>query len=204
MLLFFFTGSVLVLVRDWRASVGALLLQYLTLGFALTRLVRPEIAFVKLLVGLFICFMLYLSARQAGWRHRLTFWSHGLRALLGPRTVAGEVFPPGRAFRLMATVLMAVAAFSLAQSYPIGGLPAAISVAVYWLSLVGLLILMLTENPLKIGQGLLTGIAGFELWYTTLEGSLLLVGLWGVVNLLLALVVGYLAAVRGVILEEDF
>jgi len=72
------------------------------------------------------------------------------------------------------------------------------------LTLSGLLILILTEDPLKIGQGLLTAIIGFELWYTTLERSLLIVGLWGAVNLLLALAIGYLMAVRGVKLEEDF
>ena len=204
LVVFLFTGGVLLLVRDWRASIGALVLQYLTMGFVLARLVRPEIAYAKVLVGLFVCLMLYLSARQASWRHRLTFGSHGLRALLGTRAVGGEVFPPGRTFRLMAALLMAVTAFSLAPSYPIPGLPASVATGVYWLALVGLLLLVLTENPLKVGQGLLTAITGFELWYTTLERSLLVVGLWGVVNFLLALVVGYLVAVRGVNLEEDF
>jgi hypothetical protein len=203
-LFFLITGSTLVLIRDWRASVGALLFQYLTMGFVLARLVRPEIAFVKVLVGLFICLMLYISARQASWRHRLTFASHGLRAVWGTRTIAGRVFPPGRAFRLMVLLLIAVTAISLAQTYPISNLVSTVSIAVYWLILIGLILLVLTEDPLKIGQGLLTAITGFELWYTTLEGSLLVVGLWGVVNLLLALAVGYLAAVRGVVLEEDF
>jgi len=203
-LVFFITGSLLVLIRDWRVSVGALMLQYLTLGFVLSRLVRPEIAFAKVLVGAFISLMLYLSARQSGWRRQLTFSAHGLRTLFGLRTAAGEAFPPGRAFRLMALLLVGVAAFSLAQTYPIFNLPAAVSIAVYWLVMIGLLILILTENPLKVGQGLLTAIIGFELWYTTIEGSLLVVGLWGIVNLLLALAVGYLAAVRGVVLEEDF
>lgn len=203
-LLFLLTGSVLVLLSDWRASIMALLIQYLTMGFALSHLVRPEIAFAKVLIGVFACLMLYLSARQAGWRYQLTFLSHGFQALLGKRTIAGEVFAPGRAFRVMAVLLMAVAAFALAQSYPVAGLPQNVSVSVYWLTLSGLLLLLLTENPLKAGLGLLTMLTGFELWYTTLEGSLLIVGLWGIVNLLLALVVGYLSAVRGVVLEEDF
>ena len=115
-----------------------------------------------------------------------------------------KAFPPGRAFRLVVMLLLMVTAISLGQSYPIGDLPTATGIAVYWLALVGLGVLMLSENPLKVGQGLLTAITGFELWYTTLEGSLLVVGLWGVVNLLLALAVGYLAIIYGGKLEEDF
>lgn len=203
-LLLFLTGSLLVLIRDWRVSIVALLAQYLAMGLVLAHLVRPEIAFAKVLVGLFICPMLYLSARQAGWRYQLTFSQFGLRALLGQRTLTGEAFPPGRAFRLFLLLLLGVTTFSLAQTYPIDNLPQVVSVAVYWLAATGLLILMLTEESLKLGHGLLTAIIGFELWYTTLEQSLFIVGLWGAVNLLLALAVGYLTAVRGVKLEEDY
>ena len=203
-LLLFLTGGLLVLVRDWRISIVALLVQYLAMGLVLARLVRPEVALAKVLVGLFICPMLYLSARQAGWRYELTFSHFGLRALLGQRTLTGEVFPPGRAFRLILLLLLGVTTFSLAQTYPISNLPPVVSVAVYWMAASGILILMLTEEPLKLGQGLLTAIIGFELWYTTLEQSLLMVGLWGAVNLLLALAIGYLTAVRGVKIEEDF
>ena len=199
-LAFFITGSALVLIRDWRVSVGALALQYLALGFALSRLVRPEVAFAKVLVGLFISLMLYLSARQSGWRRQ----PGGLRTLLGQRSVAGEAFPPGRAFRLMALLLVAVSAISMSQTYLIAPLPAAASIAVYWLIMIGLLILVLSENPLKAGQGLFTALAGFELWFTTTEGSLLVMGLLGGVGLLLALTTGYLAAIRGVAREEDF
>ena len=203
-LVFFLTGSILVLIRDWRVSVAALLIQYIAMGAALTHLVRPEIALVKVLVGLLICPMLYLSARQAGWRRHLTVAQDGVRALLGAQTRRGEVFPPGRTFRLLLLLLVGVTTFSLAQFYPIFNLPLLISIAIYWLALVGAVILVLTEEPLKIGQGLLTAITGFELWYTTLEQRLLLVGMWGAVNLLLALAIGYLAVARGVILEEDF
>lgn len=199
-LVFFITGGVLVLIRDWRVSIGMLALQYLTLGFVLSRLIRPEIAFAKVLVGLFVSLMLYLSARQSGWRRQTS----GLRALFGQRSVAGEAFPPGRAFRLMALLLAAVAAISMSQTYPLSNLPAAASMAVYWLVIIGLLILILSENPLKAGQGLLTAFTGFELFFATIESSLLMIGLLGIVNLLLAMTTGYLATVRGVAIEEDF
>ena len=203
-IIFFITGTILILIRDWRVSIAALLIQYLVMGVILVQLVRPEIAVIKVFVGLIICPMLYLSARQASWRRQLTFSRDGLRALIGTRTVAGEVFPPGRTFRLMGVLLLAVAAVSLARTYPLPLLPSAVIISVYWLALTGAFILMLTEEPLKVGQGLLSIFIGFELWYTVLEGSLILIGLWGIVNLLLALAIGYLTVVRGVNLEEDF
>jgi len=199
-LVFFVTGSALILLKDWRVSIGALALQYLAMGFTLSRLIRPEIAFAKVLVGLFVSLMLYLSARQSGWRRQ----PGGLRAIFRQRSVAGEAFPPGRAFRLMALLLAIVAAISMSPTWPLSTVPAAVSVAIYWLAMIGLLILILSENPLKVGQGLLTVFTGFELFFATIDNSLLMIGLLGVVNLLLAMTIGYLAAVRGVAAEEDF
>lgn len=202
--IFFVTGSILALIRDWRVSIVTLLIQYLALGMTLIHLVRPEIAVAKVLVGVIICPMLYLSARQASWRRRLTRIHDQFRPVVGRRTLANDVFPSGRSFRLIAVLLLAVVTFSLARSYPLSVLPSVVSIAIYWLVLVGLFVLMLTEEPLKIGQGLLTALTGFELWYTTLEARLVLVGMWGAINLLLALVIGYLTVARAVNLEEDF
>lgn len=222
--MFLLTSSSLVLIRDWRISIMTVLFQYLTMGIVLAQLIRPEVAFAKVLVGLFVCFMLYLSARQAGWRRYLTATRNHPRTKylsnLGlPLNWTQPFISPARTFRLMAILLIGVTTFSLAQTYPMPAIeqfsPASseptssalsftLSLAVYWLSLSGLLIVLLTDEPLKTGQGLLCMLMGFELWYSILESSLLLVGIWGGVNLLLALVIGYLTTVRSVILEEDF
>ncbi len=204
LIVFFLTGGVLLLLRDWRISILALEVQYLALGAQLSHLVRPEIAFAKILVGIFVGLMLYLSARQAGWRRELTLAAGGKRALGNVSFGSGNTLLAGRFFRLIFSLFLMVVAVSLAQTYPIDTLPASVSTAVYWLVLVGVGLLILSENPMKVGQGLLTLLVGFELWYTTLEGSLLIVGLWGAVNLLLALAIGYLGIARGVDLEEDF
>lgn len=203
-LAFFVTGGLLFLVEDWRLSVGLLTAQYLTMGLVVGRLLRPEIGFAVVLVGLFIGLMLYFSARQAGWRQRLSLATHGLRTLLANTPNDGSVFPPGRAFRLMTALLAGVTTVSLAQSYPVGHLPGPVTLSVYWLMAVGVLVLLFTGHPLKVGQGLLTFLTGFEIWFITLEGSLLMISLWAIVSLMLTLVVGYLAAVQGVIPEENF
>ncbi len=188
----FLTGGLIVLMRDWRASLLALLAQYVLAGLILSRLVLPEIALIKVLVGALICPMLYLAARQAGWRtDRVT------RHISNDNRERGQdVFPAGRAFRLLAMTLMALLAVTLSRTYPLPHIPPAVGLGSYWLILIGLLILMLTEEPLKAGQGLLTIIIGFELLYTTIERSLAMVWLWGAINLLLALAIAYLAVVR--------
>jgi hypothetical protein len=184
----FLSGALMVLVRDWRASILGLLGQYLLAGLILSRLVLPEVALIKVLVGALICPMLYLAARQAGWGDR--------RSLL-PRPGPRGIFPGGLAFNLLAVTLMALLAVTLSRSYPMPVIPADVGIGSYWLILNGLLILMLTEEVLKAGQGLLTGIIGFELLYAPLERSLALVWMWAVVNLLLSLAIAYLVVVRG-------
>jgi hypothetical protein len=181
------TGAAMVLLGDWRASLLALLGQYVLAGLILSRLVLPEVALIKVLVGALICPMLYLAARQAGWQTARSSLDQPL---------AERVFPGGLTFRLLAVTLMTLLAVAMHRAYPPPAVPPAIGLASYWLMLQGLLILMLTEEPLKAGQGLLMGIIGFELLYALLERSLALVWMWAVINLLVTLAIAYLAVVR--------
>jgi membrane-bound metal-dependent hydrolase YbcI (DUF457 family) len=182
------TASLIIMVRDWRVSLAALLAQYLLLGFLLTRLISPEVATVKTLVGALICLILYLTARRVRWGRQRG------KDRFSPLFTGWEVFPVGLPFRLLAVVLMGLVVSSLLKSYPLPEVPRDIGFACYWLALVGLLVMILTAEPLKTGLGLLTFIAGFELFYTGLESSLSLVGFLGIVNLLMALAIAYLAS----------
>ena len=196
----FVTGGMIVLMRDWRASLLALLGQYLLAGLILAGLVLPEIALIKVLIGALVCPMLYLAARQAGWQaERNTLFASRKQAGNG----RGNIFPAGGAFRLLAAALMTIIAIALSQTYPLPVIPSDVGLSSYWLILVGLLILMMTEEPLKAGQGLLTAITGFELLYTPLERSLTMVWLWAAVNLLLTLGIAYLAVVQGASSSEE-
>ncbi len=196
----FVTGGMIVLMRDWRASLLALLGQYLLAGLILAGLVLPEIALIKVLIGALVCPMLYLAARQAGWQAERNTLSAARKQAGNGR---GNIFPAGGAFRLLAAALMTIIAVALSQAYPLPGVPADVGLSSYWLILVGLLILMMTEEPLKAGQGLLTAIIGFELFYTPLEHSLAMVWLWAAVNLLLTLGIAYLAVVQGASSSEE-
>jgi hypothetical protein len=186
------TASLIIVVRDWRVFLAALLAQYLLVGFLLTRLIAPETATVKTLVGALICPILYLTARRVRWgRQRSKDGS-------SPLPTGWEVFPMSSLFRLLAVVLTGLVASSLLNSYPLPEVPRDIGFACYWLALIGLLAMILTAEPLKSGLGLLTFMAGFELFYAALESSLSVVGFLGIVNLFMALAIAYLASAREV------
>jgi uncharacterized MnhB-related membrane protein len=186
------TASLIIVFRDWRVSLAALLAQYLLMGFLLTRLVTPEVATVKALVGALICPILYLTARQVRWDKQRS--KNEMSSLPG----GWEVFPVSWPFRLLAVVLTGLVASSLSSRCPLPEVPRDIGFACYWLALIGLLAMILTAEPLKAGLGLLTFMAGFELFYAALESGLSVVGLLGIANLFMALAIAYLALAREV------
>jgi len=192
----FLTAGIILIGRDWRLLILALLAQYILVGLILSRLVRPDIAILKVMIGAFICPILFLSVRQVSFNPALiSLFSKERRR---------RVSPTGFAFRVFAALLMMLVAITLSQTLPWPGLSLNMTMAVYWLILAGLTILTITENPFKVGIGLLTIFAGFDLFYTTLERSLLMTGLWGAVNLLVALAVSYLIVAKDAGPEEDW
>jgi hypothetical protein len=184
------TASLIIVLRDWRVSLAALLAQYLLMGFLLTRLITHQVATVETLVGALICSILYLTARRIHWGR------HGSKDETPPMPVGWEVFLVGLPFRLLAVVLTGLVASSLLNSYPLPEVPRDIGFACYWLALTGLLAMILTAEPLKAGLGLLTFMIGFELFYAALESGLSVVGFLGIVNLFMALAIAYLASAR--------
>ncbi|MGC8879840.1 MAG: hypothetical protein ACP5R2_11515 [Anaerolineae bacterium] len=190
-------SALILLVRDWRVMLLALLGQYVAVGFILSQLIPPEIALIKVLVGALICPMLYLAARQSGW---------SVLAKVDPaqqsfsKEVTGMRDPlpwTGLAFRALALCLVFVLATVLIRDYPLPGAPPDVGLSCYWLMLVGVVVLMLSGQPLLAGPGLLTALTGFELLYTLLESSLVIVFLLAGVNLLLTAAISYLAAIQG-------
>lgn len=209
----FITASTILLTKDWRILIMALLAQYVLVGIMLLRLVRPDIAVLKILIGAFICPILFLSARQISVRATSTVadkpWSFSfsrwrrLSGRVSPLTSQYSSTPTGLVFRILVGLIMILVTLTISSSFPLPGLATSVTTAVYWLVLAGLVTLVITEDPMKAGHGLFTVLIGFDLFYATLESSLLLTGLWGSVNLLIALAVGYLTVVKGTGLEEE-
>ncbi len=211
----FVTAGIILIVRDWRTLILALLAQYILAGLILSRLVRPDIAVLKVMIGAFICPILFLSARQVSTRLSLLapFTNKGpgagrARLLLWWQNFSFMSFLMGRGrrrspaatgfiFRVLVVVLMIIVATTLSNTFMLPDFSLDVTTAVYWLVLAGLVTLILTEDPMRVGHGLFTALTGFDLYYTTLEKSLLMTGLWGAVNLLMALAIGYLTIAKG-------
>ncbi len=218
----FLTAGLILVIRDWRFLILALLGQYILAGLILSRLIRPDIAIIQVLIGAFICPILFLSARQVSTPLSPTSPLHEppplpsrswmvnrwrqLTAVVMPILVGqqrqADSTPHGFVFRLLVALLMFLVATTLSRTLLLPGLSIEITAAVYWLILAGLATLILTEEPMKVGLGLFTTFIGFNLFYLTRENSLLVIGLWGAINLLLALVIGYLIIAKGAGMEE--
>ena len=177
------TAGLLVVSRGWRLNVIALTLQYFFVVLLLTRLIRPEVAAVKGLIGWMICMVFYLTERRAS-------------AL--ERSVAAEGAAPSQRWRrwvmsarasfcLLAGILVSVAAYMAVLRIPLPEVPTDVTLACYLLAGLGLLLIGLSEAPMQVGLGLLTFLSGFDLFYVALEPSLAVAGLLGAVSFLIAL-----------------
>ncbi len=204
------TASLIVIISDWRFSLAALSVQYVLVGLLLTRLIQPQVAVIKVLIGALVCIVLYLTARQvsesseAPPSERDDAEDGRSRRPASPTSkTEGETSLPDLAFRLLAALFVGLAVYSLSERYPLPEVPSDIGLACYWLASLGLLVLMLTEEPLKAGMGLLTLVTGFELFYSALERSLSVVGFLGIANFLIALAIAYLAASRAELTPEE-
>ena len=207
--------SLLVILADWRALNVLLGAEYVLIGvFLIVSRIEDfpaELAIVKTLVGVMIVPVLYISARRARWgknpdeeeddeiktpQQRFE-WLRAPGPSTAPSTALRAGLRTGLALRAIVALLGAAVALSLALRYPIQFAASQassrdITIATFVLIGQGLLNIALNENPLKVGLGLLTVTAGFELFFVLVEPSLLVVALLGFVNLIIALALSYL------------
>jgi len=189
------TASLIVVIRDWRFSLAALSVQYVLVGLLLTRLIQPHVAVTKVLIGALVCIVLYLTARLGGVsEEKPTAEQEAAENNVSRPPAIGGTLLADFTFRLLAVLFVGLAVYTLSKRYPLPKVPSDIGFACYWLASLGLLVLMLTKEPLKAGMGLLTLITGFELFFSVLEHSLSVVGFLGIANFLVALAIAYLAA----------
>jgi len=184
------TSSLIVLLRDWRLSILALLIQYTLANVLLVHFIPAEISLFKFIVGAMICPILFVSRRRVDEQvnsARRVRWKGGVRVW-----ASHEVFGVGLPFRFLAVVLVGLIAYGFLQRLALHGVPPYLNFAVYWLGLMGLLTMMLTGRPFRAGLGLLTFMTGFELYYVAIERGLVVTGVMGALQLMLALSLAYL------------
>lgn len=195
----FITATLLVVSQDWRLNTIALATQYLFMAVLMAQVTQVEMAAVKGLIGWVVCLVFYLteqqsqsmarsdeggsaplplrdwfSARLEGWRHQ------GISARAG--------------FSFMAAVLVGVTAYASSSALPLPQLSQSLTLVCYWVAGLGILLLGLSHDPLRVGVGLLMFLSGFDLFYVALEPSLVVTGFLGAISFVIALGTAYLRA----------
>lgn len=190
-------AALLVVLINWRLLIVALGAQYILIGLLLTRVVPIELAAVKALVGIMICPVLYITARRVNWGRPEDEETEENPAANRPQRRWWHILGAGWPVRLIVAVLALAISTGLASRSPLPivadqTLARDLTVGAFSVMLLGLINAALAENPLKVGMGLLSIMAGFELFYTAVEPTLTIVGLLGLTNLFLSLAIAYL------------
>jgi len=190
-------GLVLVCVTmlvfdNRRLGVVSLLLQYAMLGLVINTLVFEPITWVRVGLGFSICVVLYLTAsrvqrRIARERAQENAFASAERP--GNALTAIRSSSMGLTFRVMVLALGGLVGYGLWRTWPITFMSGAISLAVYWLIVGGLLMTMISSDPMRLGFGVLTFCNGVESIYLHLEQSLIVIGFLGIVDALVALAI---------------
>lgn len=194
-------AAIIVALWDWRVALFALAVQYLANGLLFVDVLDPRLAVVKILVGWFICLMLYFTARQVNWGKLPEDVTPAEAVQLRQeRQVRFGRFllPTNTPFRVFLTLLVVVIILTLVQrpGYQLPAVPEPVNLAIYSLAGLGLLGLSLTTEPLRAGMSLLMFIAGFELFYNALEQSIVTLVFLAITNMVVTLAIAYLTQTR--------
>lgn len=199
------TATLIALFWDWRLALLALIVQYLAAGLLFTDLLDPRLSIIKILVGMFVCLILYMTARQINYgRTPYGFTTEEMARL----EMTSKRYPIGRwtisrdfALRIIATVLALLLIVSITRlsTFHLPGVPDElphINTAILILMGLGLVGLAASRDPLPAGMGLFTFLTGFELYYAALDQSIAMLVALAALNLAVALAIAYLAQAR--------
>jgi hypothetical protein len=207
------SGGIILLLRDWRVTFPALLLNYVfvALFLAQQQFITPDLrlgnlaisttVLVKLITGTAATVILTITAltfsREYGLEELDEFSLTELRraARRAQRQRAAEPFRfSNYVVAFWALVLAALAALALPRLYPIGR-SYEIDFAWYWLGLTGLFTLVVAGDLLKIGLGLLLCAGSIDLLYSAIATTVQVfpVALLNLMTIILALAVAYLS-----------
>jgi hypothetical protein len=207
-------GVLLMMFRERRVLLISFIVQVFLAGMFFAQIVPPRLAFVKVVVGIFVATVYAITIRQLRYKPtRLieadsiieTDTTH-LPAIkisdlqlpeleaTKPKRDHGSTFS-GILFRGLASLLVLLIAWQIVNNanFPFPNIDQSILLATFFLIGMGILMIGLTEEALKTGMGLFSILWGFQIFYTAVEPSLALFAFLAGLDLMLALSISYLA-----------
>lgn len=181
---------VIVVIRNWRIALPALIVHYVIVGVMLARATQAAVALITPMTGVLIALSLSVAAQRAD---NLRSRRGESIAIERVRNVAWRSVPAQVLLRAIAATLVVTAAFGAAVSFPLPGNFRELGLGAYILATCGLLVVATAPEALNAGLGLLIFFSGIELGYAPLEPSLSVVILLGLMNVLVGVAVAFLA-----------
>jgi hypothetical protein len=211
------SAGLVLLLRDWRITCAALLINYICLAWFLAQqqatvpnlLIEQSIGTivaVKLVTGVAVTIILVITAltfsRDYGLEDLDEFGLSELRraARAAQQQHASEPFSLSTYIVPFGALLLSLAtSLTLPRIYPLA-ISQSVDFAWYWLVLIGIFTLATANDSLKIGLGLLLCTSSMDLVYTAVVSTpdasgvgIIPIGLLSLVTILLALAVAYLS-----------
>jgi hypothetical protein len=193
-----------VAVWQIRLAILALAVQYLVSGLLYVEVLDPRLAVAYVLSGICVTMILLITGWQINWGRPPVGLTEAEMVAIGqaPKRRIGPLALTDRAILRIGVgflALIIVLLFGRTIAGPLSISPVEqpyISLAVTGLVLLGLGGLAVSSEPVPAGFGLLLFMNGFALYYSFLDPSIAMVVALVMVQLLVAVVVSYLAQAR--------
>lgn len=203
--------AAILLLRDWRFTVSALLLNYLCLAWFFTQqqFIAPDLVLgplqlsttvlVKVITGVAAALILAITGLTFSREYNTEDLDEFSLAEL--RRAARRAQRSSEPFRISdyvvpfwSLLLAIIAAMLLPQLYPIANTYAT-NFAWYWLGLTGMFTLVGASDLLKIGLGLLLCVASIDVLYTAVASQVQVfpLAMLSMLTIVLALAIAYLS-----------
>jgi hypothetical protein len=166
------TAALLMLLSDnWRWTIAGLAIQYLVVFLLIAQIWPIGLAAIKLVAGWLTGILLSMANAPTQMEETLFY----------PRSA--------RIFRLFSAGLVLMIVFAITPSVNTW-LPISYYYLLIGLMLIGMGIIQfgISQRPLRVILGLLTLLSGFEVIYSSLEGSALLAAILAAITLTLGLI----------------
>ena len=194
------TTIFILLVRNWRITLPALIVQYVIVGIMLARVIQPGVALIKPLAGALVCLALSIAAQRADDQRARRGESVAVERI---RNVAWRSVPAQVLLRAIAAALVLTAAFGATVRFPLPGNTRELGLGAYILLASGILLIAIAPETLNTGIGVLMFLSGVELGYTPLEPSISVSVILGFMTLLVGVAIAYLTLADGGVLLEQ-